>query len=106
MQTGMCLRIYLSESDNIHEIPALEAILGLCQEAGLQGVSVLRGIEGLGKHGIHSTSFLELSSSLPLVIEVIDTEEKIHQALPLIQKELPSALIATWPIQLIQKPTE
>jgi len=106
MQTGMCLRIYLSESARIQNTPVLEAILGLCQEAGLQGVSVLRGIEGLGKHGIHSTSFLELSSSLPLIIEVIDTEDKIHQALPLIQEQLPSAHIATWPIQLIQKPTE
>jgi PII-like signaling protein len=106
MQTGICLRIYLSESDSIQHTPALEAILGLCQQAGLQGVSVLRGIEGLGKHGVHSASFLELSSSLPLVIEVIDTEEKIHHALPLIQGQLPSALIATWPIQLIQKPTE
>ncbi|MBN4082430.1 DUF190 domain-containing protein [Mariprofundus ferrooxydans] len=54
MQTGMCLRIYLSESDSIQHAPALEAILGLCQQAGLQGVSVLRGIEGLGKHGVHS----------------------------------------------------
>jgi len=59
MQTGTCLRIYLSESDSIQHTPALEAILGLCQQAGLQGVSVLRGIEGLGKHGVHSTSFLE-----------------------------------------------
>jgi len=106
MQTGMCLRIYLSESVRIQNTPVLEAIIGLCQEAGLQGVSVLRGIEGLGKHGIHSASFLELSSSLPLIVEVIDTEDKIHQALPLIQEQLPSAYIATWPIQLIQKPTE
>ncbi len=106
MQTGICLRIYLSESDSIQHTPALEAILSLCQQAGLQGVSVFRGIEGLGKHGVHSTSFLELSSSLPLVIEAIDTKEKIHHALPLIQEKLPSALIATWAVQLIQKPTE
>jgi len=106
MQTGMCLRIYLSESDSIDHTPALEAILELCQSAGLHGVSVLRGIEGLGKHGVHSASFLELSSSLPLIIEVIDTVDKIHQALPRIQEQLSYSLIATWPVQLIQKPTE
>jgi len=106
MQTGTCLRIYLSESTSIQHTPALEAMLELCQEAGLRGLSVLRGVEGLGKHGIHSASFLELSASLPLIIEIIDTEKKIQQALPLIQKKLPSSLIATWPIQLIQTSTE
>lgn len=106
MQTGLCLRLYLSESDQIQHTPALEGILNVCRQAGLQGVSVLRGIEGMGKHGVHSASFLELSSSLPLVIEIIDTEQQIQQAIPLIQQQLPSALIATWPVQLIQKGTE
>jgi len=106
MQTGLCLRIYLSESDKIDHAPALEAILTLCQEAGLHGVSVLRGIEGLGQHGIHSTSFLALSGSLPLIIEAIGTETQINQALPTLQKQLPHALIATWPANLIQLPSE
>ncbi|MDQ6955226.1 MAG: DUF190 domain-containing protein [Mariprofundaceae bacterium] len=106
MQTGICLRIYLSESDSIGSAPALEAILGLCQKAGLLGVSVLRGVEGLGKHGVHSSSFIELASGLPLIIEVIDRNEKIQHALPIIQEHLPSALIITWPVQLIQGITE
>ena len=106
MQTGTCLRMYLSESDTIDSMPVLEAILGLCQNNGLQGVSVFRAIEGLGKHGIHSSSFLSLSSNLPLVVEVLDTEERIQQALPLIQEKLPSALIASWPINLVQTVSE
>jgi len=106
MQTGTCLRIYLSESDHIRHMPALESILELCQKSGLQGVSVLRGVEGLGKHGVHSSSFVELASGLPLIVEVIDSHENIQHALPMIQKQLPSALIATWPVQLIQVPTE
>jgi len=106
MPTGLCLRIYLSESDKIDDSPALETILQLCLKAGLHGVSVLRGIEGLGKHGIHSTSFLELSSHLPIIVEAIDCEEKINQALTTLQNKLPSALIATWPVQLIQTASE
>jgi len=106
MPTGSCLRIYLSESDTIDHSPVLEALLKLCQQAGLQGVSVLRGIEGLGKHGIHTASFVELTSSLPLVVEIIDSKEKIDHALPLLKEHLPSALMATWPVQLIQQTAE
>ncbi len=106
MQEGLCLRIYLSESDSIENAPALESILEICQKAGLAGVSVLRGIEGLGKHGVHSTSFLELSSHLPIIIEVIDSSERINQALPSIQQALPTALMITSPIHIIQQSEE
>ena len=106
MQEGLCLRIYLSESDSIENTPVLESILELCQQAGLKGVSVFRGIEGLGKHGMHSTSFLALSSHLPIVIEAIDSSESVTQALPSIQSALPNALIVTSPIHIIQQSAE
>ncbi|GAV19560.1 hypothetical protein MMIC_P0507 [Mariprofundus micogutta] len=101
MTEGSCLRIYLSESSRIDGKPAMEAILSLCQQAGLSGVSVLRGIEGLGQHGIHSASFLDLATSLPLVIEAIDTKEHIEQALEQMQPHLGECTLATWPVSLM-----
>jgi len=102
MQEGSCLRIYLSESDRIDGNPAVETILGLCQQCGLKGVSVVRGIEGLGKHGIHSTSFLSLSSSLPLLVEAIDTREQIEAAVEQLRPHLIGKLVAVWPVSLLR----
>ncbi len=102
MQEGSCLRIYLSESDRIDDKPAVESILKLCQQCGLKGVSVLRGIEGLGEHGIHSASFLSLSSSLPLLVEAIDTRELIEAAVEQLRPHLNGKLVATWPVSLLR----
>ena len=101
MTEGLCLRIYLSESAKIDGLPAMEAILGLCKDAGLRAVTVLRGVEGLGNHGIHSTSFLDLASNLPLVVEAIDTTERIQQAVEQMQQHLGDCTVATWPVSLI-----
>jgi len=98
---GLCLRIYLSESAKIDEKPAMEAILGLCQDAGLTAVSVLRGIEGLGQNGIHSASFLALSSNLPLLVEAIDRAERVELALEHMKSHLGDCTVATWPVSLI-----
>lgn len=92
----------MSESSKIDGKPAMEAILALCQHAGLRGVSVLRGIEGLGQHGIHSASFLDLATSLPLLIEAIDTSEHIERALELMKPHLGDCMVATWPVALMR----
>ena len=102
MQEGSCLRIYLSESDKIDGKPAVETILQLCQQSGLTGVTVLRGIEGLGAHGIHSTSFLSLSNQLPIVVEAIDTIQNIETATTLLKPHLNGKLVATWPVSLLK----
>lgn len=102
MRQGLCLRIYLTESDRIDGKPALEAILGLCQEAGLRGVSVTRGVEGMGLHGVHSSAFLSLSSSLPLIVEAIDSEETVHHAIEILRPRLASHLVATWPVSIMR----
>lgn len=100
MTQASCLRIYLTEASNIDGSPAMEAILELCHHAGLRGVSVLRGIEGLGQHGIHSASFLALSNDLPLIIDAIDTSERIEAALQQMRPHLGGCTVATWPVSL------
>lgn len=103
MHQGACLRIYLSESDKIDGKPAVETILQLCRECGLHGVTVLRGIEGLGNHGVHSASFLALSSNLPIVVEAIDTKAGIDSAIEALRPHIHGKLVATWPVSLIKE---
>ncbi|MFQ5355956.1 MAG: DUF190 domain-containing protein [Mariprofundaceae bacterium] len=102
MKKGMLLRIYLTESDQVDDSPAMDAILALCKEAGLKGVTVTRGIEGLGEHGVHSTSFLSLASDLPLIVEAIDTPAIIEAATELIRPHLGHRTLATWPVSVMR----
>ena len=100
MQQGSCLRIYLTESDTIDGKPAMEAILELCKQADLHGVSVVRGIEGMGESGVHSVAFLSLASELPLLVEVVDNQKKIQHAMDIIRPKLGNRLMATWPVSI------
>jgi len=106
MQKALFLRIYLSESDRLEGRPAMQAVLDLCHEAGLTGVSVMRGIEGLGLHGVHTSSFLSLSSDLPLIVEAVDTPEKIEHAIERLRPLIGNRLLATWPVSMLRKQEE
>jgi uncharacterized protein len=103
MQGALFLRIYLSESDHLNGEPAMQAVLDLCRKAGLTGVSVMRGIEGMGLHGVHTSAFLSLSSDLPLIIEAIDSPEKIQHAIELLRPQIGNRLLATWPVSMMRK---
>ncbi len=102
MTPGLCMRIYITESDRIDGKPALDAIVALCKDAGLHGVSVVRCVEGMGRHGIHSASFLSLASSLPLLVEIIDSETRIEKAITALRPHLRNRLVAVWPVQLLR----
>jgi len=103
MQDALFLRIYLSESDRLDGEPAMQAVLNLCREAGLTGVSVIRGIEGMGLHGVHSSTLLSLSSDLPLIIEAIDSQAKIERAIGILRPHIGNRLLATWPVSVMRK---
>lgn len=80
---GQLLRIFIGESDHWHGKPLYEAIIHLFQESGMAGATVVRGIEGFGASShVHTTRLLQLSQDLPVVIEAVDTEEKIASVLP------------------------
>jgi hypothetical protein len=76
---GKLLRIFLGESDQIDHKPLYEIIVREAKARGLAGATVLRGIEGFGADSrtIHTAKLLRLSEDLPVVIEIVDTEEKI-----------------------------
>ena len=76
------LRIFVGESDKVHNIPVYEKIVLLAREKGLAGATVLKGIMGYGKQSvIHTSKILTLSEDLPRVIEIVDTNDKIESFL-------------------------
>lgn len=80
---GKLLRIFVGESDRCGGRPLYEAIVHMAREIGLAGATVWRGIEGYGAASrIHTAKILRLSEDLPILIEIVDTEEKIRAALP------------------------
>ncbi|MBI4825866.1 MAG: DUF190 domain-containing protein [Nitrospirae bacterium] len=84
-ETGHLLRIFIGESDKHEGIPLYEWIVRMARESGLAGATVLRGLEGFGAHSrLHTAKILRLSSDLPIVVELIDTAEKIEEFLPMI----------------------
>ena len=84
-KNGKLLRIFIGESDKFEGLPLHEWIVRKARENGLAGATVLRGLEGYGAHSrLHTAKILRLSSDLPLVVEIVDTEEKIESFLPVI----------------------
>lgn len=77
------VRVFVGESDTWRGMPLYEAVVRHARKAGLAGATVLRGIEGFGASStLHTSRLLELSSDLPIVIELVDTIEKIDAILP------------------------
>ena len=82
---AVLLRIFIGESDRWEHRPLYEAIVLQAREAHLAGATVLRGPMGFGKSSrLHTAKILRLSMDLPLVIEIVDSEEKIQQFLPVL----------------------
>ena len=90
---GKLLRIFVGENDKHEKMPLFEYIVRKAREQGLAGATVLRGLEGYGAHSrLHTAKILRLSSDLPIVIEIIDTEEKIEAFLPIIDDAIGEGL--------------
>ena len=80
---GTLLRIFIGELDKWHHAPLYEAIVLRARELGLAGATVLRGPMGYGAHSrLHTAKILRLSEDLPVIIEIVDKEEKIQAFLP------------------------
>jgi len=90
---GKLLRIFIGESDKVSHQSLFEAIVKAAKENGLAGSTVIRGIEGFGANSrfIHSAKILRLSEDLPIILEIVDTDEKIKSFMPLVDRLLESA---------------
>ncbi len=88
------MRIFVGESDRYEKQPLFEALVELFREQGLAGATVIKGAMGYGGHSeVHTDRYLRLSSELPVVIEVVDNQDKIDAVLPLIESMFQGGLI-------------
>jgi PII-like signaling protein len=98
---GSLLRIFIGESDKYEGMPLYEWIVRKAREQGLAGATVLRGLEGFGAHSrVHTAKILRLSTDLPIVIEIVDTLEKIEAFLPSIDGAIREGLATLERVQI------
>jgi len=96
------LRIYFGESDQWRGRPLYLALLDALKKQGLAGATVVRGVAGFGAHSrIHTASILRLSEDLPLILEVIDTPEKIEQALEVVSAMVREGLVTLEDVEVV-----
>lgn len=92
--TGVLLRVFIGSSDQWHGTPLYEALVLKAREMKLAGATVLRGIMGFGKNSrIHTANILTLSTDLPLIIEIIDEENKIQSFLPVVDEMVKEGMV-------------
>ena len=90
---GHLLRIFIGEADRHEGAPLYEWLVRRAREHGLAGATVLRGLEGFGASSrLHTAKILRLSSDLPIVVEIVDTIEKIESFLPIIDEAVSEGL--------------
>src|SRR5580704_2518325 len=100
---AMLLRIFFGEEDRFEGNPLYEAIVLKAREMHIAGATVLRGAMGFGASSrLHTTKILRLSEDLPLVIEIVDSEEKINAFLPTLDGMMTSGLITLEKVQVLQ----
>ena len=96
------LRIFLGESDRWEHKPLYEALVLAARAAQLAGATVLRGPMGFGKSShLHTAKILRLSIDLPLVIEIVDSEEKINAFLPTLDKMMGGGLVTLEKVRVL-----
>jgi len=100
---GTMLRIYFGEDDKWQSKPLHEAIVAKCQELGLAGVTVYRGIEGYGgSTRIHRVSHWKFSKDAPITLTIIDRTEQIDKLLPHLDAMVGEGLIAMSGVEVIR----
>src|SRR6266436_1328389 len=100
---AVLLRIFIGESDRWEHKPLYEAIVLKARELHLAGATVLRGTMGFGKSSrLHTAKILRLSLDLPLLIEIVDAEEKIRGFFPVLDEMMKSGLVTLEKVRVIQ----
>jgi len=104
---AVLLRVFLGESDRFQNQPLYEAIVLKARAMHLAGATVLRGPMGFGHSSrLHTAKILRLSFDLPVVVEIVDTEAKVTEFLPELDKMMSSGLVTLEKVQVLQYGTE
>jgi len=104
-EEGVLLRIFIGESDREkgRDRPLYEAIVQRAREAHLAGATVLKGPMGFGRHSrMHTARLLELSTDLPVLIEIVDAEEKIAAFMPVVDELVTEGLVTLEAVRVIK----
>ncbi|MFC1591404.1 DUF190 domain-containing protein [Thermodesulfobacteriota bacterium] len=102
-EEGLLLRIFIGESDSLHGKPLYEQIVLKARELNLAGATVTRGIMGFGADSrMHSAKILRLSEELPVIIEIVDTEEKLNTLMPFLDGTVAEGLITLEKVRVVK----
>ena len=102
-QQATLLRLFVGERDRHGHQPLYEAIVTKAREQGLAGATVLRGLLGFGASSVlHTAKLVEISDDLPMVVEIVDAEEKIERFLPVLEELMPSGLVTLEKVRVLQ----
>lgn len=97
------VRIFLGESDRWKHRPLPDALLERLRKDGFAGATVFRGVAGFGAHSVvHTANLLRLSQDLPVVIEVVDNDEKVQQLLPILDEMVPEGLVTMEKVRVLR----
>lgn len=101
-RNGKLLRIFIGEQDRWRGRPLYEAIVRLAREQGMAGATCLKGFLGYGaKSHLHTVKLLRLSEDLPIIIEIVDSEQKIKRLLPQLRAMIRDGLITLEKAQVL-----
>lgn len=97
------LRLYTCEGDQARGRPLWEVVLHEARDRGMAGATVFRGTVGFGAHAtLHTTALLSLSTDLPLVVEILDTKERIDAFLPFLDEVVEQAIVTLQDVQMLR----
>jgi uncharacterized protein len=99
----MMVRVFFGESDKWKHQPLETALLERLRREGFAGATVFRGVAGFGANSvIHTSHLLEMSSDLPMVLEVVDTEEHVEKLLPILDEMLDDGLVTIEKVRVVR----
>jgi hypothetical protein len=100
---GLRLRIYIGETDTWHGRPLHEALVVRARETGLAGATVLRGLAGFGARSrLHTAKVLRLSENMPMVVEIVDREDRVRAFLAACDEMITDGLVTVDPVEIVK----
>lgn len=100
---NLLMRIFIAEGDRYEHRPLYEALVEMLRKEGFAGATVLRGICGFGAQSVyHAQKLLDLSADLPMIIEAVESEERIHAVMPRIDSMMCGGMITMEKVKVIR----
>ena len=100
---NLLMRIFIAEGDRYEHRPLYEALVEMLRKEGFAGATVLRGVCGFGAHSVfHSQKLLDLSADLPMIIEAVESEEKVNAVMPRIDAMMSGGMITMEKVRVIR----